>query len=586
MSDRTGIDLLAPWSLEGEFALPGHAELPGTIRYDMERLELSTRGAMRSRGDHASVIHGRTDQGAVTLLQSSWFGQRYATHGSSQTWRARTMLLGGWHTTRTRYNRVWLGFRDLAEWISHGGLDWTRPTDGSHPTIAIKAWNETLANVGLRRITGDSLQPYKVSRTRAEIAFRPLISIEYRQPVTLDELMHDAHRMRELLSLLTGATVTLEDIRAKPVGRPARGAQKTVWIVEAGRGWTSDLAKAWHLIDFSELKPVAKTVFSRWFAGRDLDRTALDLYFAARHFEDLPLELRYLCILQCLERHHRRYHYGRYMSPAAYQQVRAAITAAIPKALVSQSHAQALANRVAFGNEKSLRNRIKDLCESLPDEFFEMFGRTAKRLPGELADIRNDLTHYQTNAKRTAALARLPDATRIALALSSALFLNRLGFEAPQIVRGLSRHGWAVPFMGRMPHGRDDSRAGRVSIWTAPPLDAETWHRFRYDEMMSVLGLRKLDQGRVDDSVIRSRRGLRLWMNARGLDACVSAIKANTALRFPFRVIVIKELNYTRNSAIPGTVPLSFVGVFDLPTSRIRRRRRRRAPRLRSTKTR
>jgi hypothetical protein len=391
-------------------------------------------------------------------------------------------------------------------------------------------------------------------------------------------MMRDASALRELVSLLTGANVVFKDVRAQPARRPRPGEDKTVWVVRpSSEQWTSTLGKGWHIVSFRDFAMRARSVLAAWFAGRDLDRTALDLYFAARQIDELPLEFRYLCTLQAIERHHRRYYLGRYMSHQRYDLVKGKIVSALPRKELSEGHYESLKTKIRFGNEKSLRNRLRELCSELPASFFERLTWDAKTIPNVLADVRNDLTHYQTNARRRAAQEKLYDAVNASLAITSALFLKRLGFDAASIERGMSRHKWMTasshPFG---PHGRPFGDRNRASVWVAGTPDDATWETFVGTQLALALGVAKLDQFFIHHAALGSRQALGRWATKTEFRKLAKPAIVSTLdtlkIAFPIRILIVDQFAYAPPQApLPSPIALTFVGAFDKKRSRRRR---------------
>jgi hypothetical protein len=208
------------------------------------------------------------------------------------------------------------------------------------------------------------------------------------------------------------------------------------------------------------------------------------------------------------------------------------------------------------------------MCGELSPTMFEKLAWDAKAISGVLADVRNDLTHYQTNARRKAAQAKLYNAVNASLAITTALFLKRLGFDEATIDRGLSRHQWLTATAYRFgPHGRPFGDKESASIWIAPNIDDAQWQQFVATQLPVALGVERLSAPFVTSTVVGSVQALGRWgsrtpTRERAKSSVLATVKSS-GLAFPLRILVVDRFAYVpAGPPRPSPVPLVFVGSF------------------------
>ncbi|MBA3966456.1 MAG: hypothetical protein H0X47_11885 [Nitrospirales bacterium] len=107
----------------------------------------------------------------------------------------------------------------------------------------------------------------------------------------------------------------------------------------------------------------------------------------------LWLHMEFLSLLQALEGLHRALFDGKYIEDHQYEPVKAALIRAIPKA-VEDDHRDALKSRIRYGNQISLRKRLKELVGTLSPKCKTTVLGQGGDVPRSWVDTRNYYTHW------------------------------------------------------------------------------------------------------------------------------------------------------------------------------------------------
>jgi hypothetical protein len=181
------------------------------------------------------------------------------------------------------------------------------------------------------------------------------------------------------------------------------------------------------LTEFSDVRKYFPTVLGAWFAGDDRLRNARDLLTALIESEGQFREFEFLALVQIAEALHRIRKPRRYMTEADYESVKSVLNSAIPPSL-GDDHRQSLKSRIKYGNELSLRTRLKELCSELPDTLRSVIVSDPAAFTSSVVDGRNYLTHRDEElACRELKPEQLRQTCQALKLLLTIHFMHRLG---------------------------------------------------------------------------------------------------------------------------------------------------------------
>jgi len=183
-----------------------------------------------------------------------------------------------------------------------------------------------------------------------------------------------------------------------------------------------------------------ETFLRKWFEIADSLEPTVNLYFATLYTPYMYLEFHFLSLIQAIESFHRRIFKGEYMSDEDYKRIRSLLVNAIPPDEVGNDHKQSLKSRIQYGNEFSLRTRLKEIFEEYKENLKEFIENTNAFVNG-VVDTRNYLTHYEEDPTKHVdsgdALYELTKKLRILLEIC---LLRELGFSSDEIKNMFKRN--------------------------------------------------------------------------------------------------------------------------------------------------
>jgi DNA modification methylase len=140
-----------------------------------------------------------------------------------------------------------------------------------------------------------------------------------------------------------------------------------------------------------------RQVLNEWFKLIESTGDFINLLLVEHYHKDINPTLYFLILMQALETYHR-HRGGRktYIEDYEYSKIAETIIAAIPKT-VDPDHRNSLISRINFGNEVSLRSRMKLLLKDLEENITKEISNNLDLFVNYTIDTRNYYTHYPKN---------------------------------------------------------------------------------------------------------------------------------------------------------------------------------------------
>lgn len=181
------------------------------------------------------------------------------------------------------------------------------------------------------------------------------------------------------------------------------------------------------LFTFKTIEANAQSIFNAWIDAYDTLSPAFNLYFSTKSNTKKYLEEQFLGLIQGLETYHRRSSQETFMEQDKFDVLVAEI-----KSHCSTEHLEWLDGRLKYGNEISLKTRLRRIIEPFQEKLGDSSDR--KKLLQQIVDTRNYFTHYDVTLKDKAAqgkeLWRLCETLE---ALFQLHFLKLIGLSDEQI---------------------------------------------------------------------------------------------------------------------------------------------------------
>lgn len=206
-----------------------------------------------------------------------------------------------------------------------------------------------------------------------------------------------------------------------------------IYILNSAGASKEEVHPADMLVIFPTIKESVSNILEAWFSKAELLRPVFTLFFGSMYFSSMYPRFHFLNLIQAAETFHRNMRKGKYTSKGAFEKICQVLKKAIPEEVCGEFR-ESLESRISFGNEYSLRTRIKLLFMELEDETRQLLTQDVKALVGKIVATRNYFTHYTSSLKKKALSGdELHYANQKLRVLLIVLLLKEVGLSEPLI---------------------------------------------------------------------------------------------------------------------------------------------------------
>ena len=251
----------------------------------------------------------------------------------------------------------------------------------------------------------------------------------------LDEFTSVAHKITTFLCLAVDQTVSVDGMSATSDNRRENIGDGTtepipINIYYPSQLYSKDEPRIYQgnmLFEFGWIRDDAERIINNWLKAYENITPAFNLYFLAKMGEQQYLEERFMALVQGLEAYHRRTSDEKRIDEAEFDELVENLVNQCP-----EEHREWLSGELRYGNEVSLRKRLR----SIINPFKDVIGNRAKRnnLIDRIVNTRNYLTHYDLSLESEAAEGQDLWNLCVNMELLFQLhFLQLIGFNREQI---------------------------------------------------------------------------------------------------------------------------------------------------------
>lgn len=266
--------------------------------------------------------------------------------------------------------------------------------------------------------------------SKFQLDYKDSLWATYENGVSPEIFCRHERIFRTLIDLLGDCQLQVAKLK---VGLTPDGTDSEIFYPSRfGRNARRDPNRERMPVRYMEINERFNVILLRWFELFPQLEPIVSLYFLKQNVTDLNIENLFLAISQALEAFHRTFFHGTYMPPADYNEhVRAVLVNAIPAGL-DQGLTDSLRARLRYGNEYSLRTRLGEVADSLPNT--PTFAQAkSPQLKNRTANTRNHLTHIVVEPQDILEGAALYDAIQIWREALAALVLARIELTPEEI---------------------------------------------------------------------------------------------------------------------------------------------------------
>lgn len=429
---------------KGRWWLPDKPEkqVSGTLKFTPNEgaiLDLigSFRDAENNKMSEPEIILGISSDGKnVTLHKCFEIQSDVSFPGLSTSSFYANEVFVGTHFQKSediKFRKLSIRYSYLDEWVNISGFDIRYP-DEKEVVIKYKQPKPIQANIGKGYKILIDFQPtypiHSVVQKEASIKQRAYIRIEYPVEKSLNKYWNIIYHIQNFLSL--GITEPAYPLAITGITEANKQVEIYYYSPEISKT-PKILYSRNMLFTFKDISDKFEIFLRNWFEKATTLGPVYDLYFGTLYNPRMYLQHRFLSLIQALEAYHRRKFEGKYLSDNDYAQIYEKFKKFINELSIDSSFKESLKNKLNYGNEYSLRKRLKDLFEEYK-EVINDFIKNKDVFINKIVDTRNYLTHYDKNLRKKAVnKEQLYHVTQQLKIIIMICLLSELGFDFKEI---------------------------------------------------------------------------------------------------------------------------------------------------------
>ena len=398
--------------------------------------------AISDSGEFERIVGNIEKHGLVTLDECFYKNQLISSGGISKALlHVSKALLGLAYDDREplSFNAFQFSVEGIDEWVGLSGINVKYQSE--KPTAIIKySPLEDVSlnlNIGMKLlITYSWTLPGFPHIKEAKITQKTYFKLVSEQDRPLEDFISIVHKLTTFLCFAIDNTVCINPIKATSnttcrnldTGEPEPAPPISLYYESLP--YTKEVPKVdWHhmLFRYPEVQAKAEEMINNWLQAYDKIEPALNLYFGVTTGGLRYLDAKVLALAQGLESYHRRTSDETRMPNSDFKRLIQTL-----RNLCPMEHRTWLSEKLKYGNELSLRQRLHQIVEPLKE--FTGDKNQRDKLIGSIVDTRNYLTHYDESLKSRAASGdKLIRLYRKMEAIFQLRLLQELGFTQTEI---------------------------------------------------------------------------------------------------------------------------------------------------------
>jgi hypothetical protein len=396
-------------------------KLSGILKFDpINGIELELIGHFGeerpSDRQEYDIILGVISGKKVTLYKSAEHSNSFSAPGFDKyNFTANTLFLGH-HFKKVediKFKNLSIRFTNLYDWIGKTGYEINANFDSEsiirEYSVDLKSFNNIELDLEEFRIS--IKHGIKVSENHSKINLEEYSVVEIipNETKTLDDLRSNiSYHIQNFLSLGIGSAISPVSIsgecedckREYPDGKIVDISVEIYYAVNNPILVEKKVYPEKMFFTFSDVAEHLEEALKNWFAKTDDLKPVYNLYFGTLNNSSMYIEQSFLNLIQALESYHRRRYDGKYLPSDEYKTVRKVIIDSIPDS-ITEAHKESLSSKIHFGNELSLKSRLKAIFEDFGDIFSPLITDYDEFIK-DVKNTRNYYTHYSADLERKA----------------------------------------------------------------------------------------------------------------------------------------------------------------------------------------
>lgn len=407
-----------PFETSGLWYLPqSKTKLQGTLKYNSNTIELSLDGSFQKKDGVETkydnsvtypIIHGECNGQYITLIDIKSFGISFQigkTYSIKDRLMAQHLIIGAHADSNSTFPNMNFTIPSLEVWHARLQIQDNLVLDKNNNTgtLTVKLnKNEREVNQ-LSSIDSDIHWNYNWSTNGPKyknytITTFASVSIVPKKEQSIEWFLKERRKITMMLTFLAGTGMSPNEIYST-IGKSNERIDLLIAIPD------QDFCNHEHPNDFfmnkNEMGIELNDAIVCWFETFESHPKILTPCLLASNIFSTHVKAHYidfLILTQALEGIHRALYEGNYMLDEDYDKVSNSLNLAIPDN-VKSDHRAALKSRIKYGNQISLRKRLKELAGKINLNIRKIVFGTDGKLPGTWVETRNYFTHWDEEMK-------------------------------------------------------------------------------------------------------------------------------------------------------------------------------------------
>src|SRR5659263_356045 len=415
--------IMDQFEYEGSWWLPENPvyKISGTLKFHpIEGAYLELIGAFKKFIDFKTllepkIILGNTSDGIITLYDC--FENRSSFAGLFTSSFYVNVIFKGHHFEKEEdiiFNNLSINYSHLEEWTKISGFIIYPDTDESHRTKNVDVFytypqkvEAKLENLNISLDYDFSLNMKGIEEYHLkQITF---IKMEPDKPIHYNEFQNNiCCHIQNFLSLAMGKAIYPLIIKGENASCKKESPDGSVKFKKISIFYSMnrlpDLSKQINrkemFFQFEDISDNFEKYLNNWMKKSEILKPVYGLYFGTLYNPTMYHEHKFLSLIQAIESYHRRVHDGKYVSEDEYAKIYEQLINAIPD-LSNKDLKESLKKRMQYGNEFSLRKRLKEIIKKC-NSFTNSLIPNETEFIEDIVNTRNFLTHYDKKGENQA----------------------------------------------------------------------------------------------------------------------------------------------------------------------------------------
>lgn len=333
------------------------------------------------------TIVGRIGNNPITLYKCS-----LTNNPLKKVFLVRYVFENYNNETKLNFNTINIKFHNLEEWIEKDSFDTTFENNSHIITPMKKKIPYKYRNGNVNFILAYSTTIKSNSFT---IKNKYHIQLEFNSPQNFDEILKNINSLKNFLTLSMYNPTNIKNIRCQT---KSSSKLNEINVYSKLLDYTpTEFSRYNSLLYFSDIE-LKHDIFERWFNTYDKYKPLFDIYFT-NFPNNITIEYQFLSYTQALEAYMRKNELFKdyFIESKEYEIVKNELKEYVNNSIMSNDQKESWKNgKIEFGNEVSLRKRLKDLIKYL-DKFDitkKITNGNNKKFIDDVVELRNYYTHY------------------------------------------------------------------------------------------------------------------------------------------------------------------------------------------------